>query len=101
MIKVSVLYPSGDDTTFNWDYYLSTHADMVGKAFTPHGLRDVEIDKGVSTDAAPPYVCMAHLYFDSMDQWVAASGDAGPVLGDIPNFTNATPTLQVSEVHSD
>jgi hypothetical protein len=29
MIKVSVLYPEGDGSTFNMDYYLNRHIPMV------------------------------------------------------------------------
>ncbi len=42
---------------------------------------------------------MGHLYFDSVEAFQAVFGPhAGPIMGDIPNYTNVQPTIQVSEV---
>jgi uncharacterized protein (TIGR02118 family) len=42
---------------------------------------------------------MGHLYFDSVEAFQAAFGPhAGVIMGDIPNYTNVQPTIQVSEV---
>jgi uncharacterized protein (TIGR02118 family) len=42
---------------------------------------------------------MGHLYFDSVEAFQAAfSPHAGAIMGDIPNYTNVQPTIQVSEV---
>ena len=65
-------------------------------------LKKVEIDQGLG-DATPgtgaAFVCICNLHFDSMATFqpvLAAS--AQKVMGDIPNFTNVMPTIQVSEV---
>jgi len=54
---------------------------------------------GGEADAPPTYMAIARLTFDSVD---AFNGSFGPhadeILGDIPNYTNATPVIQVSEV---
>jgi uncharacterized protein (TIGR02118 family) len=40
-----------------------------------------------------------HLYFDSVESFQTAFGPhAGAIMGDIPNYTNVQPTIQVSEV---
>ena len=44
MIRVSVLYPGGDDVTFDHDYYRNSHVPLVTEAW---GIKRAEIDKGV------------------------------------------------------
>jgi uncharacterized protein (TIGR02118 family) len=47
----------------------------------------------------PAFSATGHLYFDSVEAFQAAFGrHAGAITGDIPNFTNVQPTVQVSEV---
>jgi uncharacterized protein (TIGR02118 family) len=91
MIKVSVLYPKSEGTTFDMEYYRDTHMAIVDRTMKPAKW---EIDAG--TDG--PYVAMGHLFFDSMDALGAAFGEAAESQADIPNFTNATPEIQISEV---
>ena len=103
MIRVSVLYPNTDGNTFDHEYFLGTHmplvADRCGDA-----LRKWEVDEGISggeADAPPPYMAVAHLTFDSVDAFNGSFGpNAGEILGDIPNYTNATPVMQISEVRT-
>lgn len=92
MIRVSVLYPSGDDTTFDHDYYRDTHIPLCTSTWDV----TAEIDKGVNG----PYVAMVHFFFESMDQFQAAMGGegTGAVMADVPNYTNITPVMQVSEI---
>jgi uncharacterized protein (TIGR02118 family) len=90
-----VLYPAGEGTTFDHDYWLSTHMPMLDTAMP--GLVRWEADLGTP---GAPYVATAHLYFDSADAFGAAMGaeSAAAVLGDIPNYTNAQPMLVVNEM---
>jgi uncharacterized protein (TIGR02118 family) len=101
MIKVSVLYPSGEGVTFDHDYYLATHIPLLTKLLGDK-LREVTVDRGLGgrdPGAPPPYVAMAHLVFDSIEDFQASMGPAGPELAaDGRNYTNTTATLQVSEI---
>jgi len=91
MIRVSVMYPKGDDATFDFDYYKTTHMGLVME----HMKADrTEVDKCVNG----PYMCIGHLYFDSMESLQAGMAGAEPVLADIPNFTNAEAVMSTSEV---
>ena len=101
MVKVSVFYPAGADTRFDWDYYLTKHMPMVqAKLGAP--CRKAEVDHGLGggePGAPASFVAMCHLHFDSVDafqQAFEAHGEA--IVADIPNYTNAQPTVQVSEV---
>lgn len=93
MIRVSVLYPSSEGSTFDHDYYRNTHVPMVSRAW---GASRVEIDKGVNG----PNVAAVHVFLDSMEAFGAAmaSPATAEVMADVANYTNITPVLQVSEV---
>lgn len=92
MIRLSVLYPSGDDVTFDHDYYKNTHVPMACAAWNV----GAEIDKGISG----PNLAAVHFFFESLDQMNAALGAPGTaaVMADVPNYTNAAPVMQISEV---
>ena len=101
MIKVSVMYPNGAATKFDWGYYLDSHMPMVqGKLGA--ACQKIRIDQGLGggqPGAPAAYVAMCHLYFDSVDAFQQAFGAHGDaIVADIPNYTNAQPTVQVSEV---
>ena len=89
MIKVSVLYPNGDNATFDIDYYASTHMDIVRRTLNP---ARIEVDTGMDG----PYIAAGHLYFDDEATMAAAMTNGGEALADIPNFTNITPVSQTS-----
>jgi uncharacterized protein (TIGR02118 family) len=101
MIKVSVLYPSGVDNTFDMDYYLNRHVPLVlAKLGQP--CKGVAVEQGLGgmpPGSPPAFSAMGHLYFDSVEAFQTAFGPhADELMGDIPNFTNVQPTIQVSEV---
>jgi uncharacterized protein (TIGR02118 family) len=92
MIRVSVLYPAGDDIQFDHDYYRDSHVPLVSEVWKPV---KAEIDKGVNG----PYVAAVHMLFESMDAFQAGMGDprTGEVMADVANYTNAAPVLQISQ----
>lgn len=100
MIKVSVLYPGGADSTFNMDYYLTRHVPMV-RAKLGAACKSAAVEQGLAgaTPGSPPaFSAMGHLYFDSVEAFQAAFGPhADSIIGDIPNY-NVQPIIQVSEV---
>ena len=101
MIVVTALYPATEGSTFDMDYYSSTHAPLVRELLTPAGMRDFRVMKGVADTAGgpAPYRLIAELTFDTVEDLGAALGEHGPrVMGDIPNFTDAPPSLQINEV---
>ena len=91
MIKVSVMYPSGDDATFDMEYYKTAHMEIVDRTMKPSKW---EIESGVDG----PYVAIGNLYFESMDAMQAGMAGAGEALADIPNFTNTESAVQVSQI---
>lgn len=101
MIKVSVLYPGGEFTKFDMDYYCNSHIPMV-KQKLGAACKSVAVEQGLGGGApgAPPtYAAMGHLYFDSVAEFQAAFGPhAEAIMADIPNYTNIQPIIQISDV---
>ena len=101
MIKVSVMYPNTPGTHFNHEYYRETHMPLVQARMGAH-CRRYAIDKGLGGGApgtTPTYVGMCHIYCDSVDGFQAGFGPhAKEIMADIPNYTDISPVIQISEV---
>jgi uncharacterized protein (TIGR02118 family) len=101
MIKVSVMYPNTPGARFDHDYYRDKHMplvrDLLGSACLFY-----TVDWGLAGGAPgepPTYIGMCHIYSDSVESFQAAFGTrAEQILGDIPNYTDLSPVLQISEV---
>ncbi len=97
---VSVMYPGGSENRFDLDYFLGKHIPLVRERWSPLGLKDVKVVKGTGTpDGGPaPFQVMALLTWDSADSFKKGAETHGDeIFGDIPNYTNSTPTVQISE----
>ena len=100
-IKVSILYPFGNNKKFDMDYYLNKHVPMV-TGLLGDAIIGATIEKGLGgdvPDAPPTYVSMGNIYFETMDSFQNSFGPhAETIMSDIPNYTNIEPIIQVSEV---
>jgi uncharacterized protein (TIGR02118 family) len=102
MIRVNVFYPAGQGARFDFDYYTQRHLPMVKDRLAPLGLVAMTVDKGVAglaPGSPAAYVAVASLQFTSLEalqQGLAAHG--AEIMGDIPNYTNVPPMMQVSEI---
>lgn len=101
MIQISVLYPQADGAKFDMTYYTDVHMPLV-RRLTGDACRSVAVQKGLAGGAPgspPPYIASGHLFFDSVQSFEQAFGPhAKEIMGDLPNFTNIQPTIQISEV---
>ena len=101
MIKVSVFYPNSEGKKFDMDYYCSKHIPMVQQLLGTSCKR-AAVEQGLAgavPGSKPTYIAMGHLYFDSVEAFQASFGPhAKAIMGDMPNYTDIQPTLQVSEV---
>jgi len=101
MIKVSVFYPNTADGKFDMNYYLTSHMPMV-KQKLGAACKSIAVEQGIAgaTPGAPAaFIAMGHLVFDSVEAFQTAfAPHAQAILGDIPNYTNLQPTLQISEI---
>ncbi|TMU56743.1 EthD family reductase [Flagellimonas algicola] len=102
MTKVTILYPNGDGKTFDMDYYSNKHMPMVANVLGD-SLKLFTIDKGISgrtPDEPIPYLAIGYLYFDQLSAYQNSFGpNAEKIVGDIPNYTNIQPVVQISEVY--
>jgi uncharacterized protein (TIGR02118 family) len=102
MIRVSVLYANEAGKKFDADYYKNKHMKLVGERLKSFGLLRYEVDKGLAGGApnsAAPFVGACHLYFATVEEFqkgMAAHGQE--LVGDIPNYTNIPPTIQISDI---
>lgn len=98
-VSLQVVYPVADDTTFDYDYYFSTHMEIVDEHFGPH-LAGATASKGIAggPDRPSPFYAIATLVFADQAALEAALANGGPVIGDIPNFTDSKPQMMIGEV---
>lgn len=101
MIKVSVMYPSATDARFDHEYYRDKHMPLV-KSLMGESCLFYTVDKGLAGGAPgepPTYIGMCHIFCDSVDAFQAGFGPhVKTVMADIPNYTDITPVMQISEV---
>ncbi|HEY3405304.1 MAG TPA: EthD family reductase [Ohtaekwangia sp.] len=101
MIKVTIFYPNGEGKTFDMNYYVTKHMPLVAQLLGD-SLKSLSIDKGISgrtPDAPVPYLAIGHLYFESVSAYQNSMKLNGEkIRGDVPNYTNIQPVIQISEV---
>ena len=101
MIKVSVMYPNNPGSKFNHEYYRDIHMPMV-KARMGAKLNHYTVDKGMAggtPGSAPTYAAAGHLFCESVEAFQSGFGPhTKEIMGDIPNYTDIAPMIQISEV---
>lgn len=101
MIKVTILYPNGEGVDFDMDYYRTKHMPMVAEVLGS-AMKFYEIDQGVAgrtPDEPVPYLAVGYLYFEKLSDYQNSFGpNADKIVGDIPNYTNSQPMVQISKV---
>jgi uncharacterized protein (TIGR02118 family) len=101
MIRVAILYPGGEGKTFDMDYYSKKHIPLV-QQLLGDAMKGASIDKGIGSNApgaAAPYVAIGYLYFETLAAYQdGMKANIDKIRADIPNYTNITPVVQVSEV---
>ena len=101
MIKVSVMYPNKPGARFDHNYYRDKHMPLLKARMGAH-CKYYTVDKGVAggePGTPPTYIGMCHIFCDSAEAFQKGFGPhAAEILGDIPNYTDLTPVIQISEV---
>ena len=94
MIAVTILYPQTDDSSFDMDYYTSTHMPMLAEALGDdcHGWGAATINDG-------KWAAMGWAVATSADTFNAAMAEHGAkIMGDVPNYTNVRPEMLIGEI---
>jgi uncharacterized protein (TIGR02118 family) len=100
MVTVSVLYPRRSDSRFDHDYYLRTHVPLVASRWGGMGLVKAKLLRGDSTldGGTPGFELIALLTFTSREALQAALAAFGSeIIGDISNYTNVPPFIQINQ----
>lgn len=97
---ITVMYPNTPGVTFDFSYYLERHATLIDRLYGS-SIRKLELRRGTATpDGKPaPYVAIINIWIADQAAFDAAGAKHGATLiADVPNFTNAMPTIQIDEV---
>gem|GEM_PF-82449 len=101
LIKVSIMYPSGEGKTFDMEYYETLHMPMVA-GFLGSNLVKYTIDKGIASGAPnqpPAYVAIGTFFVKSLADYQAAiAPNRDAIRADFPKYTNIAPVILISEV---
>ena len=102
MVRVTVLYPNESGKRFDHAYYAGKHLPMVMERLKDSGMLRYEVDKGLAgrgPGAPAPFVAACHLYFHAAaDFQNGISAHGTDIMGDIPNYTDISPQIQISEI---
>ncbi|HEY1264237.1 MAG TPA: EthD family reductase [Terriglobales bacterium] len=97
MYYVTVLYPHREGMRFDFDYYMSRHIPMVSRLLRT----TIEVTKGIGTPTGTPPVFLyaARIRVRSLNEYQAAIAQHGAeIIGDMPNYTDVQPSVQIDEV---
>ena len=83
------------------NYYLNTHIPLVANLLGD-AVKGATVEQGLGgpvPNSPATFAAMGNIYFDSMESFQNSFGPNAPkILADLPNFTNAEPVVQISEV---
>ena len=101
LIKVSIMYPFAEGKTFNMEYYETKHMPMVA-GFLGSNLAKYTIEKGFASgipNTPLPFIAIGTFYVKNLSDYQAAIGpNRDSIRSDIPNYTNISPIILVSEI---
>jgi len=101
MVKVSVLYPNKPGSRFDVEYYLNTHMPMAARFLGP-AVKAITIEIGRPSpgqDAPPPFAAICGFTCETLEDFMGAfSPVASQLQGDIHNYTDIEPVIQISDI---
>jgi uncharacterized protein (TIGR02118 family) len=103
MFNISAIYPNKEGCEFNFDYYLNKHMPRsIELLSAAGGFRGVSVERGIEIKEekiGSSFVAMCHYYFDSVENFLNAfMPNAEELQGDIKNYTNIEPVIQINKV---
>ena len=101
MVKVSILYPSKPENRFDVDYYLRVHMPMAERLLGS-AVKAISVEIGIGGEAPgqpAPYAAIVGFTCESVEAFTTAFLPvAAQLQADIPNYTDITPQIQISEI---
>jgi len=100
MFQLNVFYPNSPDAQFNMVYYLDIHMPLVQERLGAN-CKGYSVQSGLSGGAPgqpATFLTIASVNVASLDDYGKAMALHGAeIMGDVPNFTNIKPSIQISE----
>ena len=101
-VTLAMQYPAEPGSSFDWDYFLNHHIPLVETALDAGESDRIKVALGLS-GAAPgepaAYQAVMLISFDSITAFYHRwRRENHRIMGDIANFTNTRPEVQLSEV---
>ena len=94
MVRVTFLYPKTDQSTFDMDYYTSTHMPMLAAA-----LGDDCQSWGADEITSGPYEAIGWALVSSAEAFGAAMTEKGDeIRADVANYSNVRPDVVMGDV---
>lgn len=101
LFKVAILYPNGEDKTFDFEYYEQKHMPMVA-GYLGENLKFYEIDKGIAGRTPTekvPFLAVGYFYVYDVAEYGKAIGQhIDTIVADFKNYTNIQPVVQINEI---
>lgn len=103
MVNISSIYPVKEGYIFDFDYYLNNHMPKsIALLSRANGYRGVSVERGIGIENLninSSYAAMCHYYFDTFEDFLKAfTPNADWLQGDVKNYTNIQPLIQINEV---
>ena len=100
MIVITVGYPNAEGPRFDEAYYLKRHMLLVRDRWSSMGLLEARVLRGLHTPdgGQAPHRIIALLTWESDAAFrKAVEAHGAEIFGDIPNFTDTQPVIQINE----
>ena len=102
MFRVVMLYPQSSDSRFDMNYFLTKHIPRIQEIFKNLGLLNLEVQQGIASampGQSAPFICICSFLFENLEGFQQGMTAQGAwIIGDVPNYTNAQPQIQISQV---
>ncbi len=99
-LLVTAMYPNKSGSRFDLDYFLQKHIPLLKERWSNMGMDNVRLVRGLglADGGEAAYRVITLMSFRSMQDFQNAAGaHVAEIIGDIPNFTDAPPVVQISE----
>ncbi|EFO28951.1 ethyl tert-butyl ether degradation EthD [Roseibium sp. TrichSKD4] len=98
-VSLQVIYQATEGSRFDHDYYENTHIPLMHQHMGA-GILSTVVVKGVAGARGTPakFHAIATAVFKDQASLEEAMKAAGPVLADIPNYTDVQPEVLIGDV---
>ena len=98
-ISLQIAYSTENGTTFNYEYYMENHMELIGRVMGLH-RENVQVTNGLSggQDTSAPFHAVATILCEDQAVLEASLALAGPAFEDVRNYYDGQPAVLIGEV---